>query len=92
MSGGHKTELFIKRASEKAPEGAQTTRLASRFCVNWRKPWKKLYDTKGLGGMGAVLFDLPKKGTSKLFVQASVVVRLLLTPEVSPVLTSGGKI
>ena len=38
--------------------------------------------------MGAVLFDLPKKGTSKLFVQASVVVRLLLTPEVSPVLTS----
>ena len=38
--------------------------------------------------MGAVLFDLPKKGTSKLFVQASVVVRLLLTPEVSPVLNS----
>ena len=45
----HKIELFRKRASEKAPEGAQTTRLASLFCVNQRTTLEKLDDTKGLG-------------------------------------------
>ena len=82
----HKIELFRKRASEKEPKRHA---LLHYFVSTREQLWKKLDDTKDLGvwEVWVQFYYL-----YLVFVQASVVVRLLLTPEVSPVLTSGGKI